>query len=127
MKGELQMISKSSKQFFWLFAIIGFFLSLILLANDYFSHQIFLEEFERQMAFCIESNQQCSLERIANKDIANLNANQLKLIELNTLIINFKNYLRNILIIFGLFNLIAVIPMIINVYSEIKSRIKLSR
>ena len=127
MKGELQMISKSSKQFFWLFAIIGFFLSLILLANDYFSHQIFLEEFERQMAFCIESNQQCSLERIANKDIANLNANQLKLIELNTLIINFKNYLRNILIIFGLFNLIAVIPMIINIYSEIKSRIKLSR
>ena len=121
------MISKSSKQFFWLFAIIGFFLSLILLANDYFSHQIFLEEFERQMAFCIESNKQCSLERIANKDIANLNANQLKLIELNTLIINFKNYLRNILIIFGLFNLIAVIPMIINVYSEIKSRIKLSR
>ena len=51
----------------------------------------------------------------------------LKLIELNTLIINFKNYLRNILIIFGLFNLIAVIPMLINVYSEIKSRIKLSR
>ena len=127
MKGELQMISKSSKQFFWLFAIIGFFLSLILLANDYFSHQIFLEEFERQMAFCVESNHQCSLERIANKDIANLNANQLKLIELNTLIINFKNYLRNILIIFGLFNLIAVIPMIINIYSEIKSRIKLSR
>jgi len=126
-KGELQMISKSSKQFFWLFAIIGFFLSLILLANDYFSHQIFLEEFERQMAFCVESNHQCSLERIANKDIANLNANQLKLIELNTLIINFKNYLRNILIIFGLFNLIAVIPMIINIYSEIKSRIKLSR
>jgi len=121
------MISKSSKQFFWLFAIIGFFLSLILLANDYFSHQIFLEEFERQMAFCIESNQQCSLERITNNDIANLNANQLKLIELNTLIINFKNYLRNILIIFGLFNLIAVIPMLINVYSEIKSRIKLSR
>tara|TARA_B110000196_G_scaffold66655_1_gene56408 strand:+ start:380 stop:745 length:366 start_codon:yes stop_codon:yes gene_type:complete len=121
------MITKSSKQFFWLFAIIGFFLSLILLANDYFSHQIFLEEFERQMAFCIESTQQCSLERIANKDIANLNANQLKLIELNTLIINFKNYLRNILIIFGLFNLIAVIPMLINVYSEIKSRIKLSR
>ena len=121
------MISKSSKQFFWLFAIVGFFLSLILLANDYFSHQIFLEEFERQMAFCIESTQQCSLERIANKDIANLNANQLKLIELNTLIINFKNYLRNILIIFGLFNLIAVIPMLINVYSEIKSRIKLSR
>ena len=121
------MISKFSKQFFWLFAIVGFFLSLILLANDYFSHQIFLEEFERQMAFCIESTQQCSLERIANKDIANLNANQLKLIELNTLIINFKNYLRNILIIFGLFNLIAVIPMLINVYSEIKSRIKLSR
>ncbi|MDC0127223.1 hypothetical protein OAI28_02985 [Methylophilaceae bacterium] len=121
------MISKFSKQFFWLFAIVGFFLSLILLANDYFSHQIFLEEYERQMAFCIESNQQCSLEKIANKETASLNANQLKLIELNTLIMNFKNYLRNIFIIFGIFNLIAIIPMIINIYSEIRSRIKLSR
>ena len=121
------MISKFSKQFFWLFAIVGFFLSLILLANDYSSHQIFLEEYERQMAFCIESNQQCSLEKIANKETASLNANQLKLIELNTLIMNFKNYLRNIFIIFGIFNLIAIIPMIINIYSEIRSRIKLSR
>ena len=121
------MISKFSKQFFWLFAIVGFFLSLILLANDYFSHQIFLEEYERQMTFCIESNQQCSLEKIANKETTSLNANQLKLIELNTLIMNFKNYLRNIFIIFGIFNLIAIIPMIINIYSEIRSRIKLSR
>ena len=121
------MISKSSKQFFWLFAIIGFFLCFILLANDYFSHQIFLEEYERQMAFCIESNQQCSLEKIAKKETTSLNANQLKLIELNTLIMNFKNYLRNIFIIFGIFNLIAIIPMIINIYSEIRSRIKLSR
>ena len=121
------MISKFSKQFFWLFAIVGFFLSLILLANDYFSHQIFLEEYERQMAFCIESNQQCNLEKIASKEEVNLNANQLKLIKLNTLIINFKNYLRNILIIFGVFNLIAVIPMLVNVYSDILSRIKQSR
>ena len=121
------MISEFSKQFFWLFAIVGFFLSLILLANDYFSHQIFLEEYERQVAFCIESNQQCSLEKIAKKETTSLNANQLKLIELNTLIMNFKNYLRNIFIIFGIFNLIAIIPMIINIYSEIRSRIKLSR
>jgi len=121
------MISKFSKQFFWLFAIVGFFLSLILLANDYFSHQIFLEEYERQVAFCIESNQQCSLEKIAKKETTSLNANQLKLIELNTLIMNFKNYLRNIFIIFSIFNLIAIIPMIINIYSEIRSRIKLSR
>ena len=121
------MISEFSKQFFWLFAIVGFFLSLILLANDYFSHQIFLEEYERQMAFCIESNKQCNLEKIASKEQVNLNANQLKLIELNTLIINFKNYLRNILIIFGVFNLIAVIPMLVNVYSDILSRIKQSR
>jgi hypothetical protein len=103
------------------------FLSLILLANDYFSHQIFLEEYERQMAFCIESNKQCNLEKIASKEQVNLNANQLKLIELNTLIINFKNYLRNILIIFGVFNLIPVIPMLVNVYSDILSRIKQSR
>jgi len=121
------MISKFSKQFFWLFAIVGFFLSLILLANDYFSHQIFLGEYERQMNFCIESNQQCNLEKITSKEDVNLNANQLKLIELNTLIINFKNYLRNILIIFCIFNLIAVIPMLKDFYSEIKSRIKLSR
>jgi len=121
------MISKSSKQFFWLFVIVGFFLCLILLANDYFSHQIFLEEYARQMAFCIESNQQCNLEKIASEADNVLNANQLKLIELNTLIVNFKNYLRNILIIFIIFNLIAVTPMIANIYSEIKSRIKLSR
>ena len=79
------------------------------------------------MAFCIESNKQCNLEKIASKEQVNLNANQLKLIELNTLIINFKNYLRNILIIFGVFNLIAVIPMLVNVYSDILSRIKQSR
>ena len=121
------MISKSSKQFFWLFAIIGFFLSLILLANDYFSHQIFLEEYERQMAFCIESNKQCNIEKISTIEVSKLNANQLKLIELNTLIINFKNYLINILITFSIFNLIAIIPMIINIYSEIRSRIKLMR
>ena len=121
------MISKFSKQFFWLFAIVGFFLSLILLANDYFSHQIFLGEYERQMNFCIESNQQCNLEKITSKEDVNLNANQLKLIELNTLIINFKDYLRNILIIFGIFNFIAIVPMIKDFYNEIKSRIKLSR
>jgi hypothetical protein len=121
------MISKFSKQFFWLFVIVGFFLSLILLANDYFSHQIFLEEYERQMAFCIESTQQCNVEKLSSKDGSDLNANQLKLIELNTLIINFKNYLLNILIIFGVFNLIAIIPMIVNIYSEIRSRIKLIR
>jgi hypothetical protein len=121
------MISKFSKQFFWLFSIVGLFLSLILFANDYFSHQIFLEEYDRQMAFCIESNKQCNLENIASKKDINLNANQLKLIELNALIINFKNYLKNILIIFGIFNLIAIIPMIVDIYSEIKSRIKLSR
>ena len=122
------MISKFSKQFFWLFVIVGFFLSLILLANDYFSHQIFLEEYERQMAFCIESNnQQCNVEKLSSKNGSDLNANQLKLIELNTLIINFKNYLLNILIIFGVFNLIAIIPMIVNIYSEIRSRIKLIR
>ena len=121
------MISKFSKQFFWLFAIVGFFLSLILLANDYFSHQIFLEEYERQMAFCIESTKQCNIENISTKEVSKLNANQLKLIELNTLIINFKNYLINILITFSIFNLIAIIPMIINIYSEIRSRIKLIR
>tara|TARA_B100000795_G_scaffold174930_1_gene132097 strand:- start:978 stop:1343 length:366 start_codon:yes stop_codon:yes gene_type:complete len=121
------MISKFSKQFFWLFAIVGFFLSLILLANHYFSHQIFLEEYDRQMAFCIESNKQCNLENIVSKADVDLNANQLKLIELNTLIINFKNYLINTLIIFGILNLIAVIPMIKDFYNEIKSRIKLSR
>ena len=121
------MVSKSSKQFFWLFAIIGFFLSLFLLVNEYFSHEIFLQEFDRQMAFCTESNQQCSLERLINKEEGDLNANQLKLLELNALIINYKNYLLNILVIFGVFNLIAIVPIGVNIYSEIQSRIKLSR
>ena len=121
------MVSKSSKQFFWLFAIIGFFLSLFLLINEYFSHDIFLKEYSRQMAFCTESNQQCSLVKLANKQAEDLNANQLKLIELNKLIISYKEYLFNILIIFLVFNLIAIIPIIMNIYSEIKSRIKLIR
>jgi len=121
------MIKKSSKQFFWLFAIIGFFLSLFLLENEYFSHDIFLQEYDRQMAFCTESNKQCNLEILANKQAEDLNANQLKLIELNALIISYKEYLLNILVIFGVFNLIAIIPIIVNFFNEIKSRIKLSR
>ena len=121
------MITKSSKQFFWLFAIIGFFLSLFLLINEYFSHDIFLQEYDRQMAFCTESNKQCNLEILANKQAEDLNANQLKLIELNALIISYKEYLLNILVIFGVFNLIAIIPIIVNFFNEIKSRIKLSR
>ena len=76
------------------------------------------------MAFCTESNKQCNLERLANKQVGDLNANQLKLIELNALIISYKKYLLNI---FGIFNLIAIIPIIVNFYSEIKSRIKLIR
>ena len=88
------MIKKSSKQFFWLFAIIGFFLSLFLLVNEYFSHDIFLQEYNRQLAFCTESNKQCNLEILANKQIEDLNANQLKLIELNALIISYKEYLK---------------------------------
>jgi len=121
------MITKFSKQFFWLFAIIGFFLSLFLVVNEYFSHQIFIEEYERQMNFCIESNQKCDIDRLINIKNENLNPNQLKLIELNTLITNFNTYLINILIIFGIFNLIAIVPIIINIYSEIRSKIKLSR
>ena len=86
------MITKFSKQFFWLFAIIGFFLSLFLVVNEYFSHQIFIEEYERQMNFCIESNQKCDIDRLINIKNENLNPNQLKLIELNTLITNFNTY-----------------------------------
>ena len=79
------------------------------------------------MNFCIESNQKCDIDKLVNAKKEDLNANQLKLVELNMLIINFKNYLINILIIFGIFNLIAVIPSIINIYSDIKSRIRLIR
>ena len=121
------MITKFSKHFFWLFLIIGFFLSLFLVLNEYFSHQIFIEEYQRQMNFCIESNQKCDIDKLVNAKKEDLNANQLKLVELNMLIINFKNYLINILIIFGIFILIAVIPSIINIYSDIKSRIRLIR
>ena len=121
------MITKFSKQFFWLFAIIGFFLSLFLVVNEYFSHQIFLEEYDRQYAFCIESNHKCDIEKLANIEKEKLNANQLKLIELNILITNYKNYLINIFIIFGIFNLIAIIPSLINIYNDIRSRIKLIR
>ena len=52
---------------------------------------------------------------------------KLKLIELNTLIRSYKDYLMNILFIFGIFNLIALIPIALNIFDEIRSRIKLFR
>jgi len=50
------VITKSSKQFFWLFIIIGFFLAIFLWVNEFFSHQIFTEELARQVSLCSESS-----------------------------------------------------------------------
>jgi len=121
------MISKFSRHFFWLFSIIGFFLSLILLAGDYFSHQIFLEEYKRQESLCNQFSQLCSIEDLIASSESILNANQLKMIELNDLIVSYPQYIKKTLIIFVIFILIGSLSAIVNFIHDVRSKIKLLR
>ena len=121
------MVSKFSRHFFWLFTIIGFFLSLILLSNDYFSHQIFLEEYEKQELLCNQSSQDCNLESLIASGESSLNANQLKMIELNELIINYVDYIKKTLVIFMIFIFIGSLPAITGFIHDIYSKMKLIR
>mgnify|MGYP006084849345 FL=1 len=121
------MISKFSRHFFWLFSIIGFFLSLILLAGDYFSHQIFLEEYDRQKLLCIESSQMCNMENLIAASESILNANQLKMIELNELIVSYPQYIKKTLIIFIIFIFIGSLSAVVNFIYDIGSKMKLLR
>ena len=107
------MNKKFNKQFFWLFAIIGFFLAIFLFVNEYFLNQIATDRFNSEMQMCVELSNECDLNQLANEEPSNLNANQLKLIELNTIIENYEQYMIKVAQIFFAFIFIGLIPYLV--------------
>ena len=107
------MNKKFNGQFFWLFAIIGFFLAIFLFVNEYFLNQIATDRFNSEMQMCVELSSECNLKQLANEDLSNLNKNQLKLIELNTIIENYEQYIIKVAQIFFAFIFIGLIPYLI--------------
>ena len=107
------MNKKFNKQFFWLFAIIGFFLAIFLFVNEYFLNQIATDRFNSEMQMCVVLSSQCNLDQLVNADTSSLNANQLKLIELNTIIENYEQYMFKVAQIFFAFILIGLIPHLV--------------
>ncbi len=118
------MNKKFNKQFFWLFAIIGFFLSIFLFVNEYFLNQIATDRFNLEMQMCIELSSECNLDQLANADLSNLNPNQLKLIELNTIIVNYEQYMIKVAQIFFAFIFIGLIPYLIGWIGSLVQRKK---
>jgi len=121
------VITKSSRQFFWLFTIIGFFLAIFLWANEFFSHQIFTEELSRQVSLCSESSRPCNIDRLLSLSAERLNPNQSKIIELNLLVKSYNQGLFKTLNIFIIFILIGCLPAIKDFYYEIRSYLNLKR
>ena len=107
------MNKKFNKQFFWLFAIIGFFLAIFLFVNEYFLNQIATDRFNSEMQMCVELPRECNLDELVNADASSLNANQLKLIELNTIIENYEQYMIKVAQIFFAFIFIGLIPYLV--------------
>jgi len=107
------MNKKFNKQFFWLFAIIGFFLAIFLFVNEYFLNQIATDRFNSEMQMCVELSSECNLDQLINADASSLNANQLKLIELNTIIENYEQYMIKVAQIFFAFIFIGLIPYLV--------------
>ena len=120
-------IKNSSKQFFWLFFIIGFFLAIFLWINEYFSHKIFIDELVSQLSLCSESSRECALDRLLNISGEKLNANQAKIIELNLLVEGYYQSLIKTLIIFIIFLAIGCILMLRDFYQDIRSHMNLHR
>ena len=121
------VIKKSSRQFFWLFFIIGFFLAIFLWINEFFSHQIFTEELGRQISLCSESSRRCDIDDILSLSPERLNANQAKIIELNLLVNSYYQSLLETLNIFIIFIFIGCLPAIKDFYYEIRSYLNLKR
>ena len=107
------MNKKLNKQFFWLFAIIGFFLCIFLFTNEFFLNQIASERFNSEMKMCINNSNECDLDVLVSRDLTTLNANQLKLIELDTIIKNYNEYVIKVIQIFFAFIFIGLIPYFI--------------
>jgi hypothetical protein len=62
---------------------------------------------------CVELSSECNLKQLANEDPSNLNANQLKLIELNTIIKNYEQYMIKVAQIFFAFIFIGLTPYLV--------------
>ena len=121
------IITKSSRHFFWLFIIIGFFLAIFLWISEFFSHQIFTEELARQISLCSESSSHCDIDKLLNLSAEKLNANQAKIIELDSLVNSYNQGLFKTLKIFIIFILIGCLPAIKDFYYEIRSYLNLKR
>ena len=121
------IIRKSSRQFFLLFLIIGFFLAIFLWVSEFFSHQIFTEELARQVSLCSESSRRCDIDQLLNLSLERLNANQAKIVELDSLVNSYYQYLIKTLKIFIIFILIGSLPAIKDFYYEIRSQLNLKR
>jgi hypothetical protein len=65
------------------------------------------------MQMCVELSSECNLDQLNNEDVSNLNANQLKLIELNTIIENYEQYMIKVAQIFFAFIFIGLIPYLV--------------
>ncbi len=120
-------IKKSHKQFFWLFFIIGFFLSLLLFANEFFSHQLFYDELNKQSRICEEAGRECNFETLTllNKEL--LHKNQKRMIELKQVVDSHIQSIISIFIIFIIFISIGLLPILWGLYQEIRSNLKLLR
>ena len=62
---------------------------------------------------CVELSSECNLDQLINADASSLNANQLKLIELNTIIENYEQYMIKVAQIFFAFIFIGLIPYLV--------------
>ena len=117
-------INNSSKQFFWLFFIIGFFLCLFLSANEFFSHQLFSKELNHQIELCLDAERECNVEVLMNLSHDQLHHNQKRILELKEVVDNYGKSLSTIFIIFVI---VGLLPFLWGGYQEIRSKIKLLR
>jgi hypothetical protein len=118
-------IKKSYKQFFWLFFSIGFFLWIFLSANEYLSHQLFVDELNAQTKICNESGRECNVTKLALADQELLHNNQKRIIELKEIVDDYGKSMITIFIIFIIFLLIGFLPIIWEMFLFIQSKINL--
>ena len=120
-------IKNSSKHFFWLFFSIGFFLCLFLSANEYFSHQLFNKELTHQIELCLDAERECNVDILMNLGNEQLHHNQKRILELKEVVDNYGKSLSIIFIIFTIFIILGLLPILWSGYQEIRSKIKLIR
>lgn len=121
------LVRESQKPFFWLFFSIGFFLCIFLTINEYFSHQIFTKELHTQITYCETLSTDCGFDALKQSDLKDLNANQKRIIELTSLVQSYGSSMLKNLYIFLIFLFIGILPVLGNLYHEIRSNLRLSR